>query len=412
MLRAVLLACGLGGVAVACSPYGGGAFECTLDTQCGAGTCAGGFCAFPDGACESGFRYGELSGPRSGQCVGDTTMPMVDSSLPSDTALDDAQMVTIDAQACFGTGLVRACFTTPPSAPRTLNAAINTDTSNLCDTSPMNSAWCVIGATTLTVQGTVTATGSKPLVLVATETIDVQGTLDVASRRNPAATGAGANANGCNAGNGPANGGGGAGGSFGGTGGDGGNGRLVMNSGGDRGDALTPTIARGGCRGQNGNGGMAGAGGNGGGVVYLIAETSITVGGSILASGAGGDRAVAMESGGGGGGSGGMIGLDAPTCANNGTIAAVGGGGGEGSGLSTAGTAGGDPVGTTGGTGGGDTTNNGGNGGAGASTSNGGNGAAGTVDGGGGGGGGGAGIIVLDRAATIGGNGTVAPAPI
>jgi len=49
---------------------GDGAFRCSADTSCGAGgTCAGGYCAFPDSSCPGGARYGALSGPFANQCV-------------------------------------------------------------------------------------------------------------------------------------------------------------------------------------------------------------------------------------------------------------------------------------------------------------------------------------------------------
>jgi hypothetical protein len=52
------------------------AFECTSDPQCtraGAqGTCeAVGFCSFPDTTCESGHRFGDVSGKYTKQCVGE-----------------------------------------------------------------------------------------------------------------------------------------------------------------------------------------------------------------------------------------------------------------------------------------------------------------------------------------------------
>lgn len=400
-LRSMLVACALG----ACSPFGGGAFECSLDTECSGGMCADGYCAFPDPNCMSGQRYGDLSGPRSGQCVGE-------QGTGSDGGADapDMMMTSEDGASCYGTGLVRACFAAPPSGARTVDAAINTDTSNLCDTDARNSAWCVIAGSTISVQGTVLVTGSKPLVLLATQSIDVTGTLDAASHRG-GTTGPAANAAGCNAGTPAGTSGGGAGGSFGARGGAGGGTAGSATNGGVSGNAITPTVAHGGCAGQNGNGGSAGVAGAGGGAVYLIAESTITIAGVINASGAGGTNGVMSASGGGGGGSGGLIGLDAPTVTNNGLIFANGGGGGEGSGQTTAGAPGGDPVAGAGGTGGGNLSTNGGNGGAGqgGATATPGDGGNGTATGGGGGGGGGVGVIRDDRGAISGG--TVSPDP-
>lgn len=413
--RAVpLVACALAAsLWCGCSPYGsGGSFACSTDEQCGGGgTCTNGLCAFSDGECISGLRYGEFSGTRSGQCVGESMMD--DASIAADVPTD-VTIVPPDGTYCYGTGIVHPCFVNaPPSGTRTLNAAINTSTSNLCDASSANAAWCVIAAQTITVQGTVTVTGSKPLVLVASGTIDVQGTLDVASHRTPASTGPAANPAGCNAGNAAGNNGGGAGGSFGGKGGNGG-GANNQNTGGTSGNATTnPTTLRGGCRGQNGQGGNAGAAGPGGGAVYLIAETSITISGTINASGASGSGSASNGDGGGGGGSGGYVGLDTPTVTNTGLVLANGGGGGEGSGPLTGGNSGNDPTTTTAATGGSGGNLNGGDGGNGSSgaTLVGSVGSAGGGVGGGGGGGagGGAGIIHLVRATTIAGN--VSPNP-
>jgi hypothetical protein len=70
--RAILSAAVATGLA-ACSPFGGGAFQCTEDTACGAsGRCEpNGLCSFPDSTCGSGRRYGDAAGDLSGTCVGD-----------------------------------------------------------------------------------------------------------------------------------------------------------------------------------------------------------------------------------------------------------------------------------------------------------------------------------------------------
>lgn len=383
---------------VGCSPFGGGAFECTLDTQCGAGTCSSGFCSFPDPACESGLRYGEASGPSSNQCVGGTT---------PDGGSED--MVIPDSGICYGTGLVRACFAAAPAGMKVLGGNINTDTEAMCDADPRNAAWCVIAGASVAVPTNVNVTGSKPLVLVAAETIDVVATLDVSSKRATGQLGAGANANACAAGTAPGASGGGAGGSFGGKGGNGGGGQNNA-TGGVPGTPVTPTTLHGGCRGQDGNGGSKGAGGNGGGALYLIAETSITVSGIVNASGAGGGGGTANQSGGGGGGAGGFIGLDAPTVTNIGNIVSHGGGGGEGSGTTADGAPGADVTALSpaaGGSGGAFTGADGGDGAIDASTAGE---TGGSGSGGGGAGGGGVGIIRVDRASAITGSGNVSPA--
>ena len=64
------------------------AFACEIDAQCTgktAGVCvtAVGYCAFNDGTCSSGTRFGEHAGPYSGQCVGATGDDAgIDGALP------------------------------------------------------------------------------------------------------------------------------------------------------------------------------------------------------------------------------------------------------------------------------------------------------------------------------------------
>lgn len=392
--------------AAACSPFGGGAFSCERDDQCGLGKCTMSYCSFSDSSCPSGYRFGDASGPLANTCVGATSTG------------SDASVTGIDAKTyldappagvvCFGTGFGKTCFESAnvPTTPATLTAqTINTDSSPLCSTAVhANPGWCVIATTDLTISGTVNAIGGKPLVLLATGTLSVDGTLDVASHRG-GQTGAGsvgANAQLCDPGTPPGNNGGGAGGSFGARGGKGG------NNGGNAG-AIQPTAAmRGGCAGQDGKSGTNGTKGAGGGAVYLIAGTKIAVGGAINASGAAGTAGQSGSAGGGGGGSGGLIGLDAPLVTNGGAIFANGGGGAEGSGNNTPGNDGNESMlgvaaaATA-------SASNGGNGGAGGATTPAGDG--GDASGfGGGGGGGGAGAIELFGAASITG-GVVSPPP-
>ena len=400
--RALLVAAVAVSVA-ACSPFGGGAFSCERDDQCNTGKCSSGFCSFADPSCPSGYRFGDASGGLANTCVGDNSN--------IDAAVEIDSKVFLDAPApgvtCFGMGFGKTCFMEAnlPNAPATVPAGpFNTDNSPLCATNVEgNPPWCVIAATDLTIAtGTLAAIGTKPLVLVATGTLSVNGTIDVASHRG-GQQGADSNvAAMCDAGTAPNNSGGGAGGSFGAAGGNGGNNGGVAG-------AIKPTNAmRGGCPGQDGKSGMPGAKGLGGGTVYLIAATKIVVGGSINASGAGGSAGVTGNAGGGGGGSGGLIGLDSPMVTNGGAIFANGGGGAEGSGNATKGNDGNESI-------------NGAAAAASGSTSNGGDGAAGGASGaagngqdsggfGGGGGGGGVGAVKLFQAATITG-GTVSPPP-
>ncbi|MBK7536580.1 MAG: hypothetical protein IPI49_14655 [Myxococcales bacterium] len=250
------------------------------------------------------------------------------------------------------------------------DGVLDTDTSDLCAKPPLVPAaapYCVIRAAALTVPAgvTVRAIGARPLVLVATGAVTINGTIDVSSRREalpstPKSTGAGGgHATSCLAFLRAAQpksaggiGGGGGGGTFGGLGGSGGDG--------DAGSAdpavgglptlmrdPQPTTLRAGCRGGQGAGISAatkgGDGGDGGGALYVASKLSITVnlGGQLAANGAGG-LGGDLLSGGGGGGSGGLLVLDAPTVTRGGRLTANGGGGGEGGSASAAGLPGAD----------------------------------------------------------------------
>ncbi|NVB81232.1 MAG: hypothetical protein HOV81_22745, partial [Kofleriaceae bacterium] len=133
-----------------------------------------------------------------------------------DAGFEDAP---IDAQQCFGTSLATVCLTTLPVDPFVATGAI--DTAGMACTQVVAQTGgpelCVIAATQITIDAasTITATGARPLVFVATDTITIAGTLDVSSKRSPARVGAGGNSSACTAsanGTGNANGGGGGGG--------------------------------------------------------------------------------------------------------------------------------------------------------------------------------------------------------
>jgi hypothetical protein len=383
--------------------YGADSFACTDNASCGGtGICqANSLCSFPDGACPSGQRYGDIAGASSGQCVGETQMPP--------DAMPDAPP---DARACFGSGLVAVCLTAAPTMPLTIGAGgqtIDTSDNTMC-TPTVSGAdnYCVVAATTITVNGTLKAKGSKPLVLLASDTITVTQLIDVASRRTePEFIGAGSDpaAPACTVGTTPGNRAGGPGGSFTGSGGKGGDAAGGGGgNGGNAGAAAAVNALRGGCPGSNGDGTGKGLGGHGGGAVYLIAGTKIEISGpGINAGGEGGGAGVPVggnSSGAGGGGSGGMIGFDAPTITCTSPLIANGGAGGEGSGTVNNGAPGGDGTTQTAATGGNNGSmigGDGGNGSAGAANGGGANGKNGSsqagADGGGGGGGGGAGIV-------------------
>jgi len=243
-----------------------------------------------------------------------------------------------------------------PTKSPTLTTDIDTDTSPLCDMhNDQDAKYCVIVGTSIAVASgmTLRAHGTKPLVLLATDTFDLEGKIDVSSKHGDPKFGAGAKPPGsCLATTAAIGHSGGYGGSFGGAGGMGGT--PVSTTGEAAGvpaPAITlPTELRGGCPGGDGAGnvGSAGSGGSGGGAVAIIAVTSIHLNGQINASGAGGLGGTGNGSGGGGGGggSGGMIVLDAPVidagAGPNVWLYANGGGGGQGGTASGAGSGAGD----------------------------------------------------------------------
>lgn len=345
---------------------------------------------------------------------------VADAAPPEDMLPMDAPL---DAPACYGAGLVTVCFASPPTGTRELPATL--DTSAACDL--VQDEMCVIAAGDLGVPLTGTrVTGTRPLVLVAANTLTLDGTLDGASRRT-SGRGPGASFASCPslavAESDTGGGGGGAGGSFAGRGGNGGEGDVNQNglpngsaSGGIPAATTTPQALRAGCAGGMGGqgSGPSGAPGAGGGAMYLIAAVSIDIrsGGGINAGGAGGTGGSITSGGGGGGGSGGMIGLDAPqiTIGTLAVVAANGGGGGEGGGT-TAGNNGADgsasSAAANGGANGVPDAGDGGNGSAGPVL---GGTAAGSGDGGGGGGGGGAGVVYVKGTVTL--LGAISPPPI
>jgi len=227
--------------------------------------------------------------------------------------------------------------------PPTLAADVDTDTSSLCNKrNDQAGNYCVIAGTSITIASgmTLRAHGTKPLVLLATTMLDLEGIIDVSSKHGDPKFGAGAKPQGSCLGTTAAMGhSGGYGGSFGGGGGMGGT--PVSTSGeaaGMPGPAIElPTALRGGCPGGDGAGNIGGngAGGSGGGAIAIIAST-IRLNGQINASGAGGlgGTGNGAGGGGGGGGSGGMIVLDAllidAGAGSNVWLYANGGGGGQG----------------------------------------------------------------------------------
>jgi hypothetical protein len=365
---------------------------------------------------------------------GSDAAPGSDSSQPpGDAAIIDAPAVPADARTCFGT-FKSICFTTLPQNEIDVSSASTVSTANGCPivvAQTTGPSLCVIAARNITISASVQASGPRPLVFLATETLTITGAglVDVGSYKLVAGQnvneviGAGASTGSTLCGGGAVGGadnsqtapggGGGAGGSFGGAGGAGA--RGVNGTGGTAGSAGTaagtPSFLRGGCRGSSGgsgNGNPAGFGGAGGGAVLLIAGTSIDNAGHIRAGGMGGYGG-GIASGGGGGGSGGMIVLDAPSITNTGILNANGAGGGEGGGGTGAGDGGSSALAGTAAADGGSVNANGGDGGRGSwQTALGGT-VGGTGNNGGGGGGGGAGAIRIVPAQSV--IGTVSPDP-
>lgn len=335
--------------------------------------------------------------------------------------------------SCYGGGLLGSmCFASAPTGAVMLaGVTINTASVGAGNCTEIRAqtggpSLCIVAGATISVAAgaTVRASGPNPLVLIAAQSITINGGIDLSSHLpatiggvpvtgaggrtavDCAATGldgvAGKLMNGTDYGGGGA-----AGGSFGALGGAGGEGGDNRNIG--RGNPVAvpaPRVLIGGCGGGRGGdgseGGGSGIGGSGGGAIYLLAGNSISVPGKLNASGSGGgggSGGTFSSGGGGGGGAGGMIGLEAPRITVAGSLFANGGGGGGGGGnqFDNIGQPGADPTGpapaATGGSGG---NNGGGSGGNGSSAAQ--PGAIGTASGNntlcaGGGGGGGAGVI-------------------
>jgi hypothetical protein len=321
-----------------------------------------------------------------------------------------------DASACAGMSftskfLGSVCLPAAPTGPlslsgvTTINAA-NVPTGSCTQLVPQSGgpALCVLAGTSITIAAGATvravgvnpigstASGTNPLVLIATDTITVSGTLDVSSHSSETvggdpALGAGARTTaGCfatgvdgPAGAGSNGGGGAAGGSFGTVGGAGGNGgNNNQTSHGTPMAAMAPRLLVGGCPGGHGGDGAGG----------LIS-----------------------------GGAGGLIVLEAPQVSVTGSVFANGGGGGAGAGNigdnSDSGKPGSDPTTALTVAPGGGGTSGGGNGGAGAAGTTaaaaGNKGGGGTPQSAGGGGGGGAGVIRVLGPAPSSIGGTVSP---
>lgn len=272
-----------------------------------------------------------------------------------DAAFDLVEVSALDARSssCYGTGAGFVPAFCPAANEIPLGALdalfVDTDTCAITRTQSDNSEVCVLFVEQVELGSTLRASGSRPLVIVATTSITVStgGRVDVSS----SAAGIGANGDQkCD----PAQskgadgrlmfgGGGGAGGSSASAGGAGATGNNTVFAGGQPAATIAPMTIRGGCPGGAGGGGslVGPRGGSGGGAVYLIAGDSITIAGTIAAYGGGGIGG-GIWAGGGGGGAGGFVGLDARRVelAASARIRVGGGGGGEAGGSSSMGATG------------------------------------------------------------------------
>jgi hypothetical protein len=273
--------------------------------------------------------------------------PDAEGCTPDDGASDTMpdSSFTCEGGRLHGTSIVQICIPdtaiVPPSFP--LDGDFNSTDPASCNQTPTIEGVevCVLWAETITIgQGGVI--GSRPVVLVATDTLTIStgGLLNASSSSDGTRVGAGATLNDCagSAGSGDIGGGGGSGGAGGWFEGDAGNGGQGGNS--QAGGTVvgpTPLAFRPGCRGGTGRG-DPGNGGRAGGAVFLIAGARIVISaGSVINASGGGGQAAAMQSGGAGGGSGGFVGLDAPVIIVDGVIFALGGGGSPGGGINNAG---------------------------------------------------------------------------
>lgn len=246
------------------------------------------------------------------------------------------------ADGCYGTFVEVCTKEAPAERMYTVDATIDSDGDAACAGLERGPDVCLLLATTLTIPSgvRVRGTGARPLVIVATQAVTIDGELTVASYL-PGDGGAAAGNGACTAGTPPsASGGsggvgaGGAGGSFVTMGGVGRRGRLQNdttpgNQSNPGAAQPLPTTLRGGCGGMAGAGVAAAKGGDGGGAIAVIAPI-IGVAGRLDASGSPGAGGASNRDGGGGGGSGGMIVLEATTIAVTGSVLANGGAGGEG----------------------------------------------------------------------------------
>src|ERR1043166_2901360 len=127
-----------------------------------------------------GFQSNPQGGP-------DASPPVVDASVDSPPIMTDGPPP--DARVCFGVALVKVCLDKAPTQPVTFSGMTALDTgraSSCTQTVPQTNGpeLCVVAGTTVTVSGTLTVQGSRPLVLIGATAVSVPGTLDLSSTTN------------------------------------------------------------------------------------------------------------------------------------------------------------------------------------------------------------------------------------
>jgi hypothetical protein len=198
----------------------------------------------------------------------------------------------------------------------------------------------VLFTNAFTVQGAITVTGTRPLIIVAEGHVLIAANINLSANKHLAGPGAQTTGAGAGGVGGEFLGmwdwqcGGGGGGGYGTSGAMGGSSDWSNYPPGAAGAAYGSSPADplvGGSRG--GAGGRGGGGGGGGGALQITSGVAISVGAAtISAAGGGGAGGGVGAVGGGGGGSGGEILLEAPSISIVGALAANGGGGGGGGG--------------------------------------------------------------------------------
>lgn len=273
-----------------------------------------------------------------------------------DAGTDDARGICVGRSGVNGTGLVEICLADEPTNHLVPPLQLDTSGPVACTLIEPGSGACVLVGRTIEVTDSMQVIGSRPLILAATQTVTIAGSIDVSAGAVKCNPGIGQTA--------PGGGGGGAGGSLaakGGAGGAGGEGGAAGGAGLDAVEPAALTALRGGCHGTAGGEGgdnqTGGAGGLGGGAIYVVAGSliSLETDASVVANGAPGAGGFGTAGrttgggGGGGGGSGGVIGLDAPivTFGMGNKVSATGAGGGAGA--CGGGSNGSDGMGTAGG---------------------------------------------------------------